>query len=584
MQFNYRYKLWLLLEAESPLSVGSGREGLTSDRLVACNANGFPFIPGTGLAGALRAGLSKSLLKDEIESLSKEEAESLLKVKIKKILKEETESLSKEEAESFLKAKIKEILKEEIESLPKEEAESLLKAKIKELSEKEIESLFGFAIGNQGLGSRLIVNSAHLLAESGTAVLEGLTEVGIDSEFYRHLIALPVRDHARLDDRGTAVDKGKFDEQICYKGTRFVGTLELLGNENDKKVWDNIIIQLASPMFRIGGGARKGFGKIKIEKMKKRVYDLSKIEDLKDYLLEDNSLAEPMDPKWKTENSTSNNLNKFIHYQLTLTPRDFFIFGSGYGDDEADEVFKTEKTICWNTGRGIPTDEHILLPASSIKGAFRHRLAFHYNNESENHVNTDPNKQNKLLIEKLLKLEEFAKIPENANSDDSIWEETLKNLDEITFDTIDNSNRSERNTDNTSQNKAVQELFGYAADHSATSDDKGKKGNIFLSDIYLDKRNYPEKVFDHVKIDRYTGGASEGALFQEKTVFNNNQSFVLNMYVNEDSLSTSAIKNAWHNTLLDLCEGRLPLGGRTTKGHGYFTGTCNVNLKTETVK
>jgi len=52
--FTHRYTLQLVLEAETPLFVGSGASSFFADGLIVRDAWGFPMIPGTALAGVLR--------------------------------------------------------------------------------------------------------------------------------------------------------------------------------------------------------------------------------------------------------------------------------------------------------------------------------------------------------------------------------------------------------------------------------------------------------------------------------------------------------------------------------------------------
>ena len=49
-----RYIARIILEAETPLFVGSGDSSLLKDALVHKDFNGLPMIPGTALAGVLR--------------------------------------------------------------------------------------------------------------------------------------------------------------------------------------------------------------------------------------------------------------------------------------------------------------------------------------------------------------------------------------------------------------------------------------------------------------------------------------------------------------------------------------------------
>ena len=79
-----------------------------------------------------------------------------------------------------------------------------------------------------------------------------------------------------------------------------------------------------------------------------------------------------------------------------------------------------------------------------------------------------------------------------------------------------------------------------------------------------------EKVFDHVSIDRFTGGAIDGALFQEKTVTDNRE-YKIELLLHKDIKGDEL--EAFEYALTDITTGMLPLGGSTTKGHGIFTGT-----------
>lgn len=502
-QFTHRYKIWLMLEAETPLSIGSGREGLTTDRLVARNAAGMPYIPGTGLAGALRAALAE------------------------------------------------------------------------QLSSRTIEDLFGFAKGSKGAGSRIIVNSAHLLAADGQYALEGLSIVDKSKPYYSQLNALPVRDHVRINERGAAADKGKFDEQVCFKGVRFVGSLELIGNEQDMENWQTICNQMAAPFFRIGGGTRKGFGKIRIVKQYSQVYDLTNTAQRNAYLETDNCLQTPL-KNWQQLDLTAPETSRFEHYEISLTPRDFFFFGAGYGDDEVDDLYKTERQIEWNSGGATISEEKILIPATSVKGALRHRLAYHYNRITKNFIDETASPENDLLEEKLQELEQLANKPMGASSESELWNQALDEINNCSFERREKGQRSERKADSTSQNTAVKALFGNAAGNNTLDEEKGQRGNVLISDCFLDKKK--EKVFDHVRIDRFTGGASDGALFQEKTAAGIG-SFKLEIIVAKSALQDTQVKEAWHSTLHDLLSGQLPLGGKTTKGHGYFTGTCKPDFK-----
>jgi len=160
---NYRYCARILLEATTPLRIGTGETGLITDELVATDANGLPVIPGTALAGVLRHSF------DDNE-------------KIKKI--------------------------------------------------------FGYQEKNKGEGSRLIISNAHFVGKNGE-VIDGLTDIDYNDEFYKRFKLLPMRDHTKINDKGVADSEkhAKFDEQIVYKGCRFVFDLEFKSEKKSDWRW-----------------------------------------------------------------------------------------------------------------------------------------------------------------------------------------------------------------------------------------------------------------------------------------------------------------------------------------------------------
>ncbi|MDE7190789.1 MAG: hypothetical protein K2N96_11695, partial [Muribaculaceae bacterium] len=54
-QYTHRLLARIVIEAATPLAVGSGEKDILSDSLVATDANGLPYIPGTAVAGVLRS-------------------------------------------------------------------------------------------------------------------------------------------------------------------------------------------------------------------------------------------------------------------------------------------------------------------------------------------------------------------------------------------------------------------------------------------------------------------------------------------------------------------------------------------------
>jgi hypothetical protein len=118
-------------------------------------------------------------------------------------------------------------------------------------------------------------------------------------------------------------------------------------------------------------------------------------------------------------------------------------------------------------------------------------------------------------------------------------------------------------------NEAVKTIFGFSKDDST-----GSRGKAMMSDVYLNINKTQSKVFDHLAVDRFTGGGIEGALFQEKVVAG--EEFVIDVFIEKDALENETIKQAFENTLNDITSGMLPLGGGINKGHGCFKGKYEI--------
>jgi CRISPR/Cas system CMR subunit Cmr4 (Cas7 group RAMP superfamily) len=429
-----------LVEAETPLFVGSGQSTLLKDALVQKDANGFPMIPGTTLAGVLRHAFSR-------------------------ITEEAT-----------------------------------------------VSAIFGDSKGGDtGTGSLIKVSPALMMLDE-KQVSEGLL---FDSKWdllKDRFNQLPVRQHVRMTDKGVAEKNGLFDNEVIFKGTRFVFELELTDYSNTlNESWTTILKSVSSPDFRIGAGSRNGYGSLKVLKIQKKRFDL--ISEMNQYL-ELSPSFNAIDWNGAYNNKEESSSSSKIHYKLKLTPDPFFIFGSGYGDEDVDNTPVTEEVVKY-TSEGIQFVKETIVPGSSVKGAISHRVAFHYNKEKKRWAGT-----------------EDAKLP----------------------------------------NEAVAELFGKAG----KGEKEPKAGKVFINDVFLEpEKAKNDKIFNHVAIDRFTGGALEGALFSEKVSYLTDEELEINLFL--ESNVDDGYKTAFKEALIDICRGLLPLGGMTTKGHGIFTGCLFEN-------
>lgn len=304
----------------------------------------------------------------------------------------------------------------------------------KDFDKNLVDDIFG-----EENGSKVIVSNALLLDEN-QKVNEGLLLE--KSDFLKIFDDLPIREHTAITDRGVAKEHSKFDEELVYKGSRFKFSIEMLGEEES---FTMLLELLQSSSFRLGGGSTNGFGKLKVLAIETSVIETP--QQLADY---SNSLNSAL--TGRVDLSTKKSKTHSI-YNLIITPDDFFMFGSGFGDEDADQTPLYEKIIDYD--KKSLSANHILIPASSLKGALAHRTTYHYNLNNQLYIG------------------------------------------------------------NNEARKVIDELFGEAK--NSKKEIVGSKGKVLFSDCYqID--NEETKVFDHVAIDRFTGAGIDGALFQEKTV------------------------------------------------------------------
>lgn len=113
----------------------------------------------------------------------------------------------------------------------------------------------------------------------------------------------------------------------------------------------------------------------------------------------------------------------------------------------------------------------------------------------------------------------------------------------------------------------VNTLFGYSND-----DDKdSRKGRVMVDEIYFDKQFIQEEQ-PRIRVDRFTGGAMNGALFQDHPVRNTKGdavTFPLRMTVKN---CTDAEAGLVMLLVKDLMTGQVTLGANRTIGYGRVQG------------
>ena len=392
---------------------------------------------------------------------------------------------------------------------------------------KRLNELMGWQKGTQGEGSRFIVSDAKIM-DGKSCVVDGLRTEPWD-ELLTEYRTLPIRQHTRIGLRGSTQTHGKFDEEVVFTGTRFCFHMELVAEADSYEAdFLAIIDTIHSAPFRIGSGSRSGFGKVRLVSAQYRKLNLTKPADWECYLGKSSDLNAPLEGflPYAPQAIEQPNIDQ---YQIVLHPIDFLMIGSGMGDSDADRVYVSEKLIRWEQDKAsvLEGNRTLLLPASSLKGALSHRTAYHYN------------KQHGIYADAL---------PPGADPNDY----TGKN------------------------NPAVASLFGSEGDRNGNG---MRRGNVLFTDILLQRRGHSQdQVFNHVKIDRFTGGGIDGALFSEKATYVPEEviTFDVLLYIENLPNAREAV-GAFECALKDLCSGMLSLGGNVNKGYGRFQGSMSKN-------
>jgi len=395
------------------------------------------------------------------------------------------------------------------------------------------DELFGYIRGKKGSGSRLIITEAKILDPEGI-VIDGLQDADTWSknrkDFLNQFSALPIRQHAKIGHQGTTVDGGKFDEEVIFKGTRFCFEMELVSNDaTNKSFFEKALDVIASETFSIGGKTNSGFGKMKVHIIKYKYLNFDNKDQFDLYL----DKSAQINYNWSayTDYKPSEIEKGLTKYVLDLAPEDFIFFSSGFGNGNADNTSVKEKFVEWEGDKAhfVEAAQSILIPATSVKGAIAHRTAYHYNKLKGCFANKEAN-----------------------------------------FDEITGKN-----------NNAVFALFGSEGEKNAQGKTQNKrKGIAIFSDVLqVKKTTTREKVFNHVAIDRFTGGTIDGALFNGEYLYAKDEKITLEIFVDESKITKDKddVIKAFELALADVKKGLLPLGGGVTKGNGTFSGKLTKN-------
>lgn len=114
----------------------------------------------------------------------------------------------------------------------------------------------------------------------------------------------------------------------------------------------------------------------------------------------------------------------------------------------------------------------------------------------------------------------------------------------------------------------IRDLFGYVDEDNTHSK---KKGRLKVADIYFPREDFPAELQSRIRIDRFTGGVMDGALFDSMPIYALPESKPI-----EFSFEIAEHKPADIGLLLlllkDLWTGDLAIGGEKSIGRGVFQG------------
>ena len=328
------------------------------------------------------------------------------------------------------------------------------------------------------------------------------------------------RDHVRIGPHGAVDGRGKFDQLVVPMGARF--TFELSLDEEAGLDVSKLIGLIALPGFRLGRSSRSGLGCVKVVAVRGASFDLTKEPDRRRLadLPVDLSLSDSKGILKTLKVEAAASRDGWQAGTLTLEPRDTWMSSgtvpSGRepmrDDDKAWDRFPlTERRIVWRDGKGTVTthaEGEFVVLGSSIKGALRHRVAFH-----------------------------ARRLERQFLEDATAFGEELQ------------------------PTSAECQLFG-----EIRHEDSSTAGRLWVGDGRVSEKPGFAKQ-QHVSLDRLTQGPMDGLLFDELALYKGRITVAIAVHAHGLDSSTRA---AFAAALDDLTLGRLGIG--VGRGHGRCTG------------
>ena len=443
-------------------------------------------------------------------------------------------------------------------------------------------------VAGNGAAGRVLCGWACAQDADGVAV-SGLRLPGLDVSKDAVLRTLtrpePLwRDHVALNDRHSVDGRRKFARAAVPVGARFSVELSGWGDDAFRGELTKIVSLFRHPRLRLGAGSGRGYGRIHLLDASyeapclddpaalRKLREQPPSESLPNDLLPE--LVSPQTDETDTVLTLGLHCTDLLRVgaagphaeYLTHDAQRARCVGTGRivdshelgpreqkGDDAILKLLR-EPRIVWDANRGRtvepgedpatrPAEQlRFPIPGSSIRGPLAHRMLFHANRAAGRCIDADA-----WLAEK--------------NEDER---EALKRK---------YFGYAERCRD-------LEAFLGAAKESTETGEadaESGRAGRILFDDAEACGVEWIVGL-DHVSIDRFTGGARDGALFREEALLGGRIEATVTIRPPlepvEDGVPAvggwpEATARAFLLAVRDLCRGRLVLGGR---GHGECSG------------
>ena len=365
-------------------------------------------------------------------------------------------------------------------------------------------------------GSRIWCQDALLLDLDNTlAVTKAIGGEKVSPVFS----GIYIRDHVRLHLlKGSASDAGKFDEEFAPAGCRFVMEIRLDGwNGPVREELRNLFVSLCSSIrhgaIRFGGKEAEGFGRIRCLEASLRSFDLTVAQQMEDWL----------------------NLPS-LPYENSL------LFPASSGKElplpapEAVHSAAADNLSGW-VKASLEAAGPLLIGGGSRAVSQAGKAA------------SDEKQADMLFyMEPYLDYEKKKARWKRVVPGSSLRGALRQRVYAIALSLLGSHERADAVLDS---------IFGCAKPEDT------RPGKLSVLDAPLPETE--PTVVQHVAIDRFTGGALDGALFAEAPVWKDRLRLPFCLHAHGLALAEGALLL---HALMDLAEGFLPVGGGTNRGNG----------------